>query len=126
MEWGRCPKRVPVAKVAVPINWLATLFSRLRHNDPKLVIKKLMDGFFNPLDLAKMGGTANLDLKLLPILLIQPDTIEAIRTLVSIREEAGVSSANTYLFPYTHKSMGHMCGNPCESCIVSSAAVKPA
>ena len=36
---------VAEGKVAVPINWLATLLSRLRHKDPKLVIKKLMDGF---------------------------------------------------------------------------------
>ena len=59
---------VAEGKVAVPINWLATLLSRLRHKDPKLVIKKLMDGFFNPWDLAHLGGTANLDPKWQPIL----------------------------------------------------------
>ena len=48
--------------MAVLIDWLATLLSRLRHKDPNLVIKKLMDGFFNPWDLARIGGTANLDL----------------------------------------------------------------
>ena len=46
--------------MAVLIDWLATLLSRLRHKDPNLVIKKMMDGFFNPWDLAKIGGTANL------------------------------------------------------------------
>ena len=48
---------VPEGKVAVSIDWLATFLSRLRHKDPKVVIKKLIDRFFNLWDLARMGGT---------------------------------------------------------------------
>jgi hypothetical protein len=54
---------VPEAKVAVPTAWLATILARLCRKEPKLVVKKMLDGFFTPWDLSKAGGASALDPK---------------------------------------------------------------
>ena len=74
-------------------------------NDP---LEKQLLGSFK---LAYQAGKGSK--KLVPVL-IPPDTIEAIRKLVSIRQEAGVSSENKYLFPYTQKSTGRMNFQVCQ------------
>ena len=61
----------PEAKVAVPTDWLATILARLRLKEPKLVVTKMLDGFFTPSDLGKAGGTSALDPKWEPLSLIK-------------------------------------------------------
>ena len=59
---------VPEAKVVLPTDWLATILARLRSKEPKLVVPKMLDGFFTPLDLGKAGGTSALDTKWEPLI----------------------------------------------------------
>ena len=54
---------VPDAKVAVPTSWLATILARFRSKEPKLVVTKMLDGFFTPWDQGKAGGASVLDPK---------------------------------------------------------------
>ena len=54
---------VPEAKVVIPTDWLATSLASLRRKELKLVVMKMLDGFFTPWDLGKAGGASALDHK---------------------------------------------------------------
>ena len=62
------PASGPEAKVAVPTDWLATILTRHHSEEPKLVVKKMLDGFLTPWDLGKAGGTSALDTKWEPLI----------------------------------------------------------
>jgi len=57
--------------------------------------------------LAYQSGKGNKDV--VPVL-IPMDCVPALRKLVEMRTEVGISPANKYVFPYSQQSLDHVCG----------------
>ena len=52
---------VPGMKVAVTSDWFGIFKQKYRKNAPSSLIKKMLDSFFNPWDLALCGGRSEME-----------------------------------------------------------------